>query len=167
MSGSDPSFVGVKVKALILDPTTETPVMILEVQDSHNLLPVWIGPSEAQAIAAALEGIEAPRPMTHDLLAITIQTLGHRVTLVRIDTLEDGVFKAKIHLESVDRQRRSTVVIDARPSDAIALATRTQAEIEVANTVLERAQVQNQSVDEAIKTLLENLDPADLGQYEM
>jgi len=166
MAFDDVVFVSVEIRALVVDPTTEAPVVILQAEDSSDLLPIWIGGFEAQSIAMAVEGIESPRPLTHDLLKSIIMETGFYVTNVRIYDLEDGVFKASVCLSSQGRSNEN-LDIDARPSDAIALAVRVKAPIEVSQAVLDLARVQQQSVDEALKTLLEELDPEDLGQYEM
>lgn len=166
MASDDIVFVTVEIRALVVDPTTEAPVVILQAEDSSDLLPIWIGGFEAQSIAMAVEGIKPPRPLTHDLLKSIIRETGFYVTNVRIYDLDDGVFKASVRLSRQGRGRED-LDIDARPSDAIALAVRVKAPIEVSQAVLDLARVQQQSVDEALKTLLEQLDPEDLGQYEM
>lgn len=163
--GDDP-FVVVEIRALVVDPTTEAPVVILQVCEGNDLLPIWIGGFEAQAIAMAVEGVKPTRPMTHDLLKSVIDSTGFKVSGVRIHCLEDGVFKASVHLASVGVEA-NRLAIDARPSDAIALALRAQAPIEVSQMVLDHARIQKPSIDEAIRTVLEQLDPDDLGQYEM
>lgn len=159
-------FVNVEVRTLVIDPTTEAPVVILQVVDGSDLLPIWIGGFEAQSIAMAVEGFDPPRPMTHDLLKSVIETTGFQMVAVRIHSLKDRIFMASIRLESTDPVG-DFLEIDARPSDAIALALRTQSPIEVCKQVMSRAQVEQQTVDEALRSLLDNLDPEDLGQYEM
>lgn len=163
--GDDP-FVAVEIRALVIDPTTDAPVVILQVCEGSDLLPIWIGGFEAHAIAMAVEGVEPPRPMTHDLLKSVIDSTGFKVAGVRVHCLEDGVFKASVHLAGAGIKPRS-LAIDARPSDAIALALRAHARIEVSQMVLDLARIQKPSIDEAIRTILEQLDPDDLGQYEM
>lgn len=166
MTPDDVVFVPVEIRALVVDPTTEAPVVILQPAKGTDLLPIWIGGFEAHSIAMAIEGVEPPRPLTHDLLKSVIDSTGFKVVVVRIHSLEDGVFKASARLVSSDRTMKN-LDIDARPSDAIALALRAQAPIEVSQEVLDLARIQKQSVDEALRTLLEQLDPEDLGQYEM
>lgn len=166
MATASQTFVTVEVRALLVDPTTEAPVVILQVTDSTELLPIWIGGFEAQSIAMAIEGLESPRPMTHDLLKTVVEGTGFAVAGVRIHSLEDGVFKASATLRSLDPVREN-LDIDARPSDAIALALRAKAPIEVSQTVMDLAHVEKQSVDEALRTILEQLEPEDLGEYEM
>ncbi len=166
MAPHDPVFVTVEVRALVVDPTTEAPVVILQTTEGSDLLPIWVGRFEAQSIAMAIEGVEAPRPLTHDLLKSVIQSTGFEVVNVKIHSLEDGIFKASAQLmDSGSPSKR--LDIDARPSDAIALALRTQSPIQVSQTVLDLARIEKQSVDEALQTLLEQLGPDDLGQYEM
>ena len=166
MASPHPVFVSVEVRALVVDPITDAPVVILQVAEGTELLPIWIGGFEAHSIAMAVEGIKPPRPLTHDLLKSVIELTGFEVVGIRIHSMEDGVFKASAQLVSAGPPRKS-LDIDARPSDAIALALRAQAPIEVSQTVLDLASVQKQSVDEALRTLLEQLEPEDLGQYEM
>ena len=166
MASEDDVFVTVEIRALVVDPTTEAPVVVLQASGSSDLLPIWIGGFEAQSIALAVEGIQPPRPLTHDLLQSVINETGFDVTKVRIHDLDDGVFKAFVCLSGRGRNAEC-LEIDARPSDAIVLAVHAGAPIEVSQAVLDIARVQTQSVDEAIKHLLENFNPEDLGQYEM
>ena len=164
-SDADP-FVAVEIKALVIDPTTDAPVVILQACEGDDLLPIWIGAFEAHAIAIAIEGVQPPRPMTHDFLKSVIDKTGFKVVGVRIHCLEDGVFKAEVHLISRETDPTS-LAIDARPSDAIALALRAHVPIEVSQMVMELARIQKPSIDEAIRNILEQLKPEDLGQYEM
>lgn len=166
MGSEDGVFVRVEIRALVVDPTTEAPVVILQAEESQELLPIWIGGFEAQAIALAVGKIQPPRPLTHDLLKSVIDQTGFEVISVRIRDLVDGVFKASLNL-SAQGGASQTLEIDARPSDAIALAVRTGVAVEVSQAVLNLASVRTQSVDEAIKHLLEQLKPEDLGEYEM
>ncbi|RLE28148.1 MAG: bifunctional nuclease family protein [Acidobacteria bacterium] len=162
----DDAYVAVEIKALVIDPTTDAPVVILQACDGRDLLPIWIGAFEAHAIAMAIEGVDPPRPLTHDLLKSVIESTGFEVARVRVHCIEDGVYKAVIQLTS--NEAESTILgIDARPSDAIALALRVHVPIEVSQMVLEVARIQKPTIDEAIRTILEQLDPDDLGQYEM
>ncbi len=113
---------------------TNQPIVLLRERDGERYLPIWIGAAEATAIAYAQQGVEPPRPLTHDLLKDVIETLGHSVTEIRIVELKDKVFYAVLVIDGTDE-------ISARPSDAIALALRTQAPIVVAEEVLEEAGV--------------------------
>lgn len=110
-------------------------LIFLTDEDNRRVLPIWIGPAEAQAIVSKMQDIKYPRPMTHDLLRSVIEETGHVVTRVRITRLEDTTFYADIDLDGP----MGTLEIDARPSDAIALALRVGAPIYVAEEVLERA----------------------------
>jgi bifunctional DNase/RNase len=105
--------------------------------EEERLLPIWIGPFEAEAIALRLQGTQVPRPLTHDLLKAVIEGLGASVSHVVINDLSDSTFYASIVMQ-VDGQE---VEIDARPSDAIALAVRTQAPIYAAESVMETAAI--------------------------
>jgi bifunctional DNase/RNase len=125
----------VSVRGLTLDPVTNTPIVVLKAEGSPRLLPIWIGLFEANAIALELEKVATPRPMTHDLLKNLIEALDARVTRVVVDNLRDNTFFASIYLLSGGGERK----LDARPSDAIALALRTGAPITVTRDVLSRS----------------------------
>jgi len=163
-------LVHVRIVSLSVDAASNQPVIILKPVDdeesSARLLPIWIGHPEAASILLALQSIEPPRPMTHDLLSNIVSTLGHQVARVEITRLEAGTFYAAIFLED----ESGTVVIDARPSDSIALAVRTGSPIYVAEQVLDEAAVtadQNSpSEDEEaqvqqFRDFLESVDPRD------
>src|SRR6476660_6619443 len=113
---------------------TNQPIVLLRERNGERYLPIWIGAAEATAIAYAQQGVEPPRPLTHDLLKEVIETTGHRVTQVRIVELKDKVFYAVLVIDG-------TSEISARPSDAIALALRTQTPIVVAEAALDEAGV--------------------------
>ena len=110
---------------------TNQPIVLLRERDGARYLPIWIGAAEATAIAFAQQGVVPPRPLTHDLLKEVIETLGHSVTQVRIDSLSDKIFHATLVIDDVE--------ISARPSDAIALALRAATPIFVAESVLSEA----------------------------
>ncbi len=133
MSDSGDSFVPFTVRGIGLDPESRSPVLLLQDHAARLLLPIWIGPFEAGAIANALEGRGPPRPMTHDLLALLLTTLDARVTRVDVRSLDEGTFYANLHLETAGGETR---VVDCRPSDAIALAVRVEAPIRVETSVL-------------------------------
>lgn len=116
-------------------------LVVLKAQDEERYLPIWIGPFEADAIAMELQGMEVPRPMSHDLLKQVIATLGGHLTRVEIHDLRNDTFFARLVLEH-DGQEFS---LDARPSDSIALAVRTQAPVFVEATVMDKAGVTRQS----------------------
>jgi bifunctional DNase/RNase len=123
------------VRGLALDPVTNTPIVILKAAGGTRLLPIWIGLFEANAIALEMEKIATARPMTHDLMKNLIDLVDARVERMVVDKLEENTFFASIYLRSGGEQRR----LDARPSDAIALALRTGAPIFVTHDVLDRS----------------------------
>lgn len=157
--------VSMSVKGLMLDPITNAPVVLLQDETETTFLPIWVGVFEANAIALQLEGVETPRPMTHDLLRDVLEGLGAHVSRIVINDLKDSTFYAQIHLEASSGAR----VIDARPSDALALALRTRSPIFVENEVLEHAQKITPPDDaaEGSKSWFENLDPDDISKYKM
>lgn len=156
-----------EIKGLMLDPSSNTPIVILKDVDSQLFLPIWIGVFEANAIALRIEGVEPPRPMTHDLLRSTLEGLGARVEKIVISDLKDSTFFALIHV----LRDQGGVAIDARPSDAIALALRTDAPIFVLRSVMEKAQAVDlateASDEEKLKKWLEEISPEELGKYTM
>jgi bifunctional DNase/RNase len=153
-----------EVKGLMIDPSSNNPIVILRDPQSQVFLPIWIGLFEASAIQLGLESVSSPRPRTHDLLASMLRTLGSEVIKVVVADLRDQTFYAVIHV----RRGAEELEIDARPSDAIALALRTNSPVFVARAVLEKAQVGGtQDEQERLKKLLEEIDPEDLGEYEM
>ncbi len=151
---------------MIADPTSHSPVVLLQPTDARVLLPIWVGHFEGQAIAMAAEEVEAPRPLTHDLLFSIITAAELTVEEVRIHTLDENVFLASISLSPM-HETGSSVLIDARPSDGIALALKAGATILVSDDVLAAAQVEERSTEEALRLVLEKLRPEDLGEYEM
>ena len=159
--------IRMEIKGLVLDPNTKAPIVILRDDKGEILLPIWIGVFEANAIALRLENVETPRPMTHDLLQSALETLGGKVEKIVISDLKDNTFYARIHVV----RNGSNLEIDARPSDAIALALRSAAPIFVLQPVLEQAQavnlVQEATDEEKLRKWLEEMDPEDLGKYKM
>jgi hypothetical protein len=154
-----------ELRGLILDPLTNTPVVILHTAaEGEWYLPIWIGAAEANSIALFLEGVQPPRPMTHNLISNLLNAVGWRVESIYIHTLSDSVFHAAIRLVS---EADSTQDVDARPSDAIAIALRANASIYVSKSVLEEAKVPGASGDDALRLVLERLRPEDLGDYKM
>lgn len=161
---SDSVTVEMRIRALVVDPVSKMPVVILQRSDEGVFLPIWIGVCEANAIALELEGVKTPRPMTHDLMISVISSAGFTVERVCIHTLRESVFLAAISI--LDRNGNAREV-DARPSDAIALALRAKAPVFVSAQVLAEAQVEETSHEEALRQILERLRPEDLGEYEM
>lgn len=142
-------LVEVKIGALIMDPNTNTPIVVLKGIDSDTILPIWVGAFEANAIALEIDKIVSQRPLTHDLLRNFIVQTGHRMKSITITELRDNTFYAVIEL--TDPQGK-LVSLDARPSDAIALAVRLDCAIFVEQNVLDisASTVKSQSVsDEA------------------
>lgn len=159
--------VRMDVKALIVDPIANMPVVILRDAEDKSFLPIWVGVFEANAIALQIEGIQTPRPMTHDLLKNTISRLEGVVDRVVITKLLENTFYAEIHVV-VGAQ---TIVIDSRPSDAIALALRSSAPVFVEESVLEQSRAQDDSSEaqshERLRKWFEEADPESLGKYKM
>ncbi|HRA75360.1 MAG TPA: bifunctional nuclease family protein [Propionicimonas sp.] len=136
-------MIQVRVASLAIDSRGQ-PVLLLEpVASSGRVLPIWIGATEATAIVVVLEGEELPRPLTHDLLAETLRRLGALVEKVAITRIEDGTYFAEVSL----RTRDGLVVLDARPSDAVALALRTRSPIWVAEDVFAASSVETPDVE--------------------
>lgn len=155
------------IKGLMVDPITNTPIVILRDEEGQRVLPIWVGIFEANAIALQIENVTTPRPMTHDLLRNVIHDLKATVERIVVCDVQDNTFYALIHLTR-DGQ---PMAIDARPSDAIALALRTRAPIFVEEAVLDHAKTVDFSPDkpdaDRLHKWLESLDPEDLGKYKM
>lgn len=131
------------VGGLTLDPVTKTPIVILKDTENKLNLPIWIGLLEATAMATEIEGIKMARPMTHDLIKTILGEFGCSVVSVEITELKENTYYAAVNLNLAGRQ----LMIDSRPSDAIALALRTKSPIYVAKAVLEASSVLQQSDD--------------------
>ena len=159
--------IEMKIKGLMVDPVTNMPIVILKDETDERVLPIWVGIFEANAIALRIEEIETPRPMTHDLLCDLLDSLKANVKKIVVSELKDNTYFAEIHLD-VDGSPRQ---IDARPSDAFALALRTHAPIYVHQSVLDRSQSLDESGEpsgsERLRRWFENLDPEDFSKYEM
>ncbi len=161
----DDTLILMEVKGLMMDPHSSAPIVILRNEEHSRILPIWIGIFEANAIALKLEGIESPRPMTHDLVVNLLGGANCTIARVAINDLVDNTFFAQIFVQ-VDEEE---LAVDSRPSDAIALALRAEVPIYVAEAVLERAKADDpHSRDkEKLKKWLEDVDPDDLGKYTM
>jgi bifunctional DNase/RNase len=149
-----------RVAVVTHDPNTNRPVLILKNEEAGKILPIWIGPYEAYSIMMAIEGVEAPRPMTHDLLRNVLGELDVGVSRVVVNDLADNTFHARIVLES----HEGTWEIDSRPSDAIALALRTDSPIYVAREIIEASGADAEpdpEVQDQLDRMLENLSPED------
>jgi len=157
--------VSMTIKGLMLDPISNSPIVVLRDLDEKLFLPIWVGVFEANAIALQLEQVTTPRPMTHDLLRNVLGEMNASVTKIVISELRDSTFFALIHLASGER----TLQIDARPSDAIALALRTGSPIFVEQSVLDQAQTisPDETSESRMKKWFEEISPEDLGKYKM
>jgi len=161
----------VSIHGLAMDPKNNSPILLLKEDGVQRALPVWIGMYEANAIATCLAGMEYPRPMTHDLLFNTITRAGYKVSRVVITELKDTTFYAAIHLSSDSGE----MILDSRPSDAVALAVRSDASIFVMEDVLDRSAVDMSTIEEEAAAsqkdewleMLENMDPEDFSKYKM
>ena len=160
-------LIEMTIKGLMVDPITNMPIVILKDKDGERVLPIWVGIFEANAIALQIENIATPRPMTHDLLRNVITDLDGHVDRVIVSDLKGDTFFAMIHL-TVKGER---VVVDSRPSDAIALALRTRAPILVEEAVIDNAKTVDFTSEGAdsdrLQKWLESLDPEELGKYKM
>ena len=155
-SGVGSMLVQMKVRGLMFDPYNNAYIVILRDENESDVLPIWVGKPEAGAISFALEGVLTPRPMTHDLTKNVLDTIDATVLSVVITDLKDNTYFAKLNIIYGD----SEYTIDSRPSDAIALALRTQATIFVTQEVLKKHSA------EELDRWLENLKPEDFGRYD-
>ncbi len=160
-----------KVAGITVDPFTNTPIVLLKDLEEKDVLPIWIGLLEASSIATALENIKTPRPMTHDLLKNILDNLGVKVLKIEVNDLKDNTYFALIHFD-INKKR---LVMDSRPSDAIAIALRTAAPIFVEEAVIKKsAKVDLTAKGDKVVTdttewedILENLSSDDFGKYKM
>jgi hypothetical protein len=159
--------IEMKIRGLMMDPVTNVPIVILKGLEGNALLPIWVGVFEANAIALEIEKITTPRPMTHDLLKNILFGLNCSVNKVVVNQLKDDTFYAIIWLER-DGQ---FISIDSRPSDALALALRTDCPIFVEEEVIKTSKAvtakQDKFNDDDLKRWLEGLNDDDLGKYKM
>jgi bifunctional DNase/RNase len=159
--------IEMSIKGLMVDPVTNLPIVILRDKAGQKVLPIWVGVPEANAIALQMENVAPPRPMTHDLLRNVIQDLKASVQKIVVCDLQDNTFYALIYL----LVNGETLAIDARPSDAIALALRTRSPIFVEDSVIDNASLAELSSEKAdaerLHKWLESLDLDDLGKYKM
>jgi len=167
-------FIEMKVAGITIDPFSNTPIVILKDLQGKTALPIWIGILEASAIATELGDVKPPRPMTHDLFKNILEDLKVKVVKIEVTDLKDNTFFATIYLELSNK----TFTIDARPSDAIALALRTDSPIYVNDKVVEESRSVNLKKDDKLlneatneeqkwREILENLTPEDFGKYKM
>jgi len=159
--------VEMKIRGLMVDPSTNMPVVILKDPNSDTVLPIWVGLYEAQAIQLEVMKATTPRPYTHDLLKNVVMGLNAEVRRVVVSELRGDTFYAVIWME----QNGEVIAIDARPSDALALALRSDCPIYVAEEVLQAAKVvpnaEVQASEQDLRRWLENLGDEDMGKYKM
>jgi uncharacterized protein len=170
--------IEMKIRGLMIDPSANTPIVILKDVNSDQMLPIWVGAYEANAIALEIEKIAPQRPMTHDLLKNVINQMGASVRRVVVTDLIDSTFYAVIELLLGER----TIFLDSRPSDAIALALRTDCPIFVneeviknsRNTVIEKAseeegegEGEGDEEDEEVVDWPDEIDDTDMNKYKM
>jgi bifunctional DNase/RNase len=155
------------IKGLMVDPITNMPIIVLREVEGERVLPIWVGVFEANAIALQVENVQTPRPMTHDLLKNVIDQMGGHLERIVVCELKENTFYATLHVLST----QGLLQVDARPSDAIALALRSGARIFVDDAVIQNArsvEMSHETVDVGrLQKWLENLPDDDLGKYKM
>lgn len=160
-------MVEVKINGLALDMTTNSPVVILSDLGSERLLPIWIGHYEAWAIAMELAGLSSKRPLTHDLIKSAIEMMGGKVEKVEVTQLVNQTFYAKIHIQ----KNGSLLELDARPSDSIALALKSQVPVFVEEELFQvkREDAEGRTLNDAesLKERLKRINPEDFGKYSL
>ena len=164
----DDTYTEMQVKGLTLDPLTSMPVVLLKDLKGLKTIPIWIGILEASAIAAELEKMTLARPMTHDLLRNIVHALGADIIMVEVNDLRDNTFYATIYL----KKGKKEIAVDARPSDAIAIALRANCPIFVSDKEIERSKRIDLTANGKIEKgdwegILEKLSPEDFGKYKM
>lgn len=160
-------MIEMQLGGLGFDPKNMSPIVLLRDMEERNFLPIWIGMFEAAAIAMELQEFKPPRPMTHDLLVKIIDSLKGTVKRVAITEIVDNTFFAQVEI-TVDAQK-DPIRIDARPSDAIAVAVRTGAHIFVAESVMVKAKMVNAEKDEEesqkFRDFIDTISPDDFSKY--
>jgi hypothetical protein len=160
--------VEMKIRGLMMDPVTSMPIVILKDVGSNNVLPIWVGIYEANAIALEIEKVSTPRPMTHDLIKTLLLGLEAGIRKVVVNELREDTFFAVIWVE----RGGELISVDSRPSDALALALRLDCPIYVDDSVLKSARTaanvsDKLNTNQELKRYLENLGDEDLGRYKM
>ena len=160
--------VEVRIRGLMMDPATNMPIVVLKDVASDTVMPIWVGIFEANAIAIEIEKVATPRPMTHDLARNLLLHMNAQLERVVINELKDDTFFAVLWL----RQGDEPITIDARPSDAIALALRADCPIYVSEQVMQSAKLNTSGPPEGptaeqLRGWLEGLNDEDLGRYKM
>lgn len=153
-----------KVSGIALDPFTNTPIVILKDEMKERTLPIWIGFMEASSIAMELEKTPRIRPITHDLVKNLLEKLKYNVTKIEVTDLRDDTFYARIYL----KREGEEYSLDSRPSDAIAIALRTDSPIFVNEEVIEKSKkIEIDEDKEKLAELLDNMSEGDFGKYKM
>lgn len=165
MDETENDTIPMDVVGVRIELPTNTPILLLRERDGGRFLPIWIGTNEATAIALALEGVEPQRPMTHDLLKLVTDSLGATVDRVVVTDLRGGTFFADLIIK---RNGDDEITISSRPSDAIALATRTSSPVFAARAVLDEGgvEIRDEGQEEEIerfREFLEDITPEDFG----
>ena len=162
-------WLEVKVMGIVVDPKASNPVVVLVDLSGQKALPIWIGVFEAEAISRGLQDVVTLRPMTHDLMKQILDTFQVTLNRVVINELRENTFFAKLHLNVGGAE----MIVDSRPSDAIALAVRVKAPIFVAESVIEASKelgiFSSNLIDDSdeLKSIIESLKPEDFGKYKM
>jgi hypothetical protein len=161
-------IIEVRIRGLMMDPSTSMPIVVLKDVASETVMPIWLGIFEANSIALEIEKVAAPRPMTHDLTRNLIRNLNAQLERVVISELKDDTFYATLWLQQGDEP----LVLDARPSDALALALRADCPIYVTDEVMQKAKLNTTGqaegpTAEQLRGWLEGLNDEDLGRYKM
>lgn len=164
-------LVRARVRGLMMDERSKSPIVILQEEEGERILPIWIGEAEARAIGVILAGEPLERPLTHDLMATMIKSLKAKVVSISITSLKENTFFAEIQME-LDGER---ILVDARPSDSIAIALRTGADIFVDDDVMgsgqgvgwstKKVEKSEKEKAEELRRFLEDMDPGDFGRF--
>ncbi len=160
--------IEVRIRGLMMDPSTNMPIVVLKDVGSDTVMPIWVGIFEANAIAIEIEKVSAPRPMTHDLTRNLMRHMNAQLEKIVITELKDDTFFALLWI----RQDGELMTLDARPSDAIALALRADCPIFVSEQVMQSAKLNTAGPPEGptaeeLRGWLEGLNDEDLGRYKM
>lgn len=161
--------IEVSVASLGIDSSTQSPIVILKEKDGDRYLPIWIGPSEASAIATELAGVKFSRPLTHDLMKNIVRALHGELTQVIIGALKNNTYYAQVFVQNAE----DVISIDARPSDSIALALRLNAPIYASETLLDHTadevgEVEEEAYEpEDLKEYLRRMNPEDFGRFSL
>ncbi len=164
----DDHLIELYVMGIALDSRTGTPIVVLNYKENRAALPIWIGTAEASAIIRQLENIKTARPMTHDLIFNILDTTGYRLSRIEINDLSSDTYYASVYINQPNGQEQ---IVDARPSDAIALAMRSKAPIfATANVVAEGTistdQVRDEEEAQAFREFLKDIKPGDFKKFK-